>query len=90
MSQEGLEISCVLTFNAAQSSIDSLEDSKGLTISSETLLLVASIDNDNTRLLSRPLGSNKAKSFSFLPMGLRYFNINILSKSHDYSFDACS
>ena len=56
-------------------------DSKGLAISSETLLLAASIDDDGTHLLSGPLGSGKANSFSFLQMGLKYFNIDILFKS---------
>ena len=45
---------------------------------SETFLLVASIDVDGTRSLSGPLGSGKAKSFSFLLTGLKYFNIDIL------------
>ena len=39
--------------------------SKGLAISSETLLLAASIDDDGTRSLSGPLGSGKANPLSF-------------------------
>ena len=52
-----------------------------LAISFETFLLAASIDNDGTHSLSGPLRSGKTKSFSFLPTGLKYFNIDILSES---------
>ena len=52
-----------------------------LAISFETFLLAALIDNDGTHSLSGPLVSGKTKSFSFLPTGLKYFNIDILSES---------
>ena len=61
---------CVLTFTMAQNSIDSLKDSKGLVISTDTFLLAASIDDDTTHSLSGPLGYDKAKSF-FLTNGLK-------------------
>ena len=41
-----------------------------MTIRSETFLLAALIEDDGTHSLSGPLASGKAKSFSFLLMGL--------------------